>query len=193
MNKTTPSDQHHAAYTEVADIFDSSESWLAGHFERWGQSLAMHRWIVKSQPTRRVMRERISEVKDAALQLEQRLGDNTIVTFLADASQLQFLNLGALLITLTTIATHADVAMSSLINEDGKTKSGRGKALVVGAITPELYCALIVAETWNFLFGRYPDPKTRKAALVAECFWRASGGDQSTPFGNEPNGSRPLG
>jgi hypothetical protein len=152
MNKTAARELDRAAYKELADILDQSEGWLAGHFERWANGLAMHRWIVKSQPTRRVMRERITEIKDAALQLKQRLRDNRTVTFLADAGQLQFLDLNALLITLTTIATRADVAISSLVDDKGKTKSGRGKALVPGAITPELYCALIIAETWKFLF-----------------------------------------
>ena len=55
-------------------------------------------------------------------------------------------------------------------------KEGQGKALPATALHPKVFCALIISETWKFLYGKYPGSRNPKAAAAANAYWRASGG-----------------
>lgn len=76
-------------------------------------------------------------------------------------------------------------ACASLITEAGVTKPGSGRARPVAAVSPQTYCALIILETWKFIHGMEPSPRSRRAGEAAEAYWRAAGGDARS-VGEEP-------
>ena len=58
-----------------------------------------------------------------------------------------------------------------------------------GADNPKVFCALIVAEAWKFLHGKYPASKNEKAAKAALDFWSVSGGAAATGWGKKREGA----
>jgi hypothetical protein len=50
-----------------------------------------------------------------------------------------------------------------------------------GVISPQIYCAMMIAEAWKFVRGAYPSARNLEAAEAAEALWRLSvlpAGDQ---------------
>ena len=79
---------------------------------------------------------------------------------------------------------HRAARSPALSKQSGKTKSGRGKAVLPGMYNPKIFCALVIAEAWKFIHGKYPTPVNRTAANAAEAYWQASGGS-TEGWGND--------
>ena len=136
------------------------------------------------------MKRRMLEVSEAAIVLSNALSDTAIRAFLESAGAIRFATLGSLQHVLRNIGERAKVAADStaITTPTGTTKSGRGKALPPGAYTAKTFCAVIVAEAWKFLHGKYPAPRNRKAAEAAQTFWLICGGT-SGGWGDDPLGA----
>jgi hypothetical protein len=166
---------------------DRMAPWLPEHLRSWAPSLFLDRWVAEKQPTRRQMRLILQHVEDAAALLGRALGSAPVREFLEDYSNGPFPNLSQLRSDLGGLAARARRAADSeaLATKSGLTKPGRGKAAPAGAISPTTYCALLVSETWRYLHGVEPRPKTQKALAAAEALWCAAGGDPHS-CGDEP-------
>lgn len=138
------------------------------------------------------MRERLVKIGGAAELLRNELSNVAIREFFELEGAIRIDNLGGLEKTLGAIAERAEIASNSPVvsNEDGEAKAGAGRAFPSVAIKSKTYCALVIAETWKFVRGVYPRPRSEEAAAAAHALWRASGG-RAAGWGNNPlNGWR---
>lgn len=181
---------------EVATLLVASDTppWLKKYLESWAPSLAIDRGVSAIQPTRVAMKKQLEDFTKAATLVERALTDTPFMEFLQGAGRAKFEGLGGLQQALRVIAQHAEAAARGpeLTTEAGKTRSGRGKALPPGAISPKTFCAILIVEAWKFLHGNYPAPRSEGAAAAAHAYWLASGGTNSG-WGENPHGAwRPI-
>jgi hypothetical protein len=166
---------------------DSAPAWLPEQLRKWTGSIFLDRWVEVKQPARAEMRSILRNVGGSAGLLLRALGSPPVREFLEAAPNGPIQNIGRLTHDLEDLVFRANQAnrSTSLATSTGATKAGRGKAAPAGAISPPIYCALIVMETWKFLRGAEPRPRNKKAAAAAEALWRAAGGDAHS-CGEEP-------
>jgi hypothetical protein len=71
-------------FAEIARLIAGPDApqWLAAHFKRWASSLMLDRFVEKEQPTKAEMKDRLAEVRDAALLLRDALNDTPVREFL---------------------------------------------------------------------------------------------------------------
>jgi hypothetical protein len=138
------------------------------------------------QPTRKEMRKRLAKVAAATEVLIAALNHNATREFL-DAADTEA---GAEYdtIALSDLKNRAvnSLKLSSLATPRGRTRSGRGKALLPGSFSPKVFCAAIVAEAWNVVRDGYPAPSNLAAAALANLFWEVSGGPVTGGWGDHP-------
>jgi hypothetical protein len=119
-------------------------------------------------------------IKQNAELAAQELGDSALSELWSDkrrASQHGGAELGAVLKEIAWSTRAAWSSSSSLTNETGKSKSGRGRALPLKAASPRAFCAAIVLEAWAHVHGgKYPAASSPKLAAAAEKYWLACGG-----------------
>jgi hypothetical protein len=176
-------------FATVASRFVSTEApnWLPNLLRDWAPSLMMDRAVHEAQPTKAQMRKRLGEIAEAAVLLQQALQDAPTKEFLELEGHVQIENIGGLDHALRTIRERATLAAQSprISAASGTARRGRGKALPTGALSPKIFCAIIVSEIWKYLHGRYPGAKNGKAAAAAQAYWLASGGE-SAGWGSDP-------
>jgi hypothetical protein len=161
--------------------------WLPTFLESWAPSLMIDRFVHQMQPPKSKMRQRMEEISAAARVLQQMLHHVPTKEFLENEGHLRFEKAGGLENTLKVIEEGAKVASASLARAAmGTTRSGRGKALPKGAISPKAFCAVIVAEAWAHVHGDYPPRRSKRAAAAAHALWLSAGGMTSS------SGSDPL-
>jgi hypothetical protein len=146
-------------FQDVADLVAAPcpPPWLAAHLEWWASSLRAARLVDKRRPTKAMIKRRLVEIKDAALLLQQALTDTPTRKFLEIAPSGRIINVQA--DDLQELARRAEYAAASpiLSTEAGKTKLGRGKALMSGDLSAKSYCAAMISETW--LYFRHSEPR----------------------------------
>jgi hypothetical protein len=181
-----------SSFAAVAGLVATGNTprWLKEYFKEWAPSVMLGRGASQIHPTKKAMKERLRNVSNAAALLNKELGDTATGEFLERAGRVRIEYLGGLQRTLQAIAQHAEIAAASpaLSTKAGKTKSGRGKAILPGSYRPRTFCAVVIAEAWKFLRGAYPAPKNREAAKAAEHFWLLSGGS-TAGWGNDRIGA----
>lgn len=166
---------------------EDAPPWLAEHLKRWIPSIRVDRVVEKRQPGRSEMRNRLVKIWKAAALLTRALDEPSTREFLEAGPSGPIENIGAFGQSLKDLVDRADHASASraLADAAGKTRAGRGRATPPGALSAEAYCALLVAEAWRYFHGRYPTPRSRKAAQAAEAYWRATGVERKG-WGNDP-------
>jgi hypothetical protein len=170
--------------------------WLVEIFAHWAPSVALDRHVFDKQPAKRAMRKRLSDVGKAAAFLFDVLRDTPTLEFLqTDGTRIE----GKFVNNLQDLTRRADHAMASLSTTEGKTKAGRGPALVPNALQPRAFCAAIVAEVWSYFRSTEVAPKNREVAEAADIYWRicfsmlTGEGTNSKGWGNDPlNGWPPY-
>jgi len=154
-------------------------SWLTEYFVHWATPLASEWSVALLQPTKAQMKKELTSIAEAADALNEALSNPLTKAFLERAYGIaidkKFAGFHDSLLSLRRYAYLA-ARSPSLSTAAGKTRSGRGKAPVAGADNPKVFCALIVAEAWKFLHGKYPASKNENAAKAALALWLASGG-----------------
>ena len=167
---------------------EDAPPWLAGHLKRWVPSIWVDRVAEKRQPGRSEMRKLLVRIGKAAALLARALDEPSTREFLeAGPPSGPIENIGAFGRSLKDLADRADHASESraLVDQTGKTRAGRGRAMPSGALSAQAYCALLVAETWRYFRDKYPTQSSRKAAQAAQAYWRATGVERKG-WGNDP-------
>jgi hypothetical protein len=180
-------------FQDVAKLVAGTQTppWLAEHLEWWAASLSAARMVDKHRPSKVAMKKKLEEVRLAALLLEKALNDAPTRKFLEIASSGRVRT--ALAYELGGLAKRAEYVAASpiLSTAAGKTKSGRGKALMNDDLSAKSHCAAMITETWLFFRNSFPGPRNRQAARAADDYWLASGG-RSDGWGEDRlNGWRP--
>lgn len=162
------------SFAGIARLLTGSDTplWLVEHLERWAPALLLDRAVHEVQPTRKIMKQNLAKIRDAATTLAAALSDPAIGEFLELAGEIRIEKRGGLDHTLRTIAARADFALSS---PSFPSKGGRGRAFPKEAIRPKVFCAIMIAETWKHFHGHYPGSRNHKAAAAAQAFWQAAG------------------
>ena len=169
-------------YREIAELVAGSEAppWLPGCLYELAISLALDRHVHNRLSGRADMRKILCAIGDAAALIQRGLGDATVRNFLEDAplGLGAIPNLGELDRALRNLASRAGKASTSprLVDEEGNTKAGPGRATTSRSFSSKVYCALLICEVWRHFNGRYPGVRSRKAAQAAEILWHATGG-----------------
>jgi len=143
------------------------------------------------QPTKTTMKKQLTQLGKTAYLLNDILSNPTTRAFLECEFHFNIdKEFGEFRSALPLIAARAHKAARSpaLTNKSGKTKSGRGKAVLPGTSNPKVFCAVVVAEAWQFIHGKYPTPVNTTAANAAEKYWLASGGSTGG-WGNDRLGA----
>ena len=75
--------------------------WLEEYLEKWGPSVMLDRGVTTNQPTKKAMKERLTNVSNAAALLNKELSDTATREFLERAGRVRIENLGGLQRALT--------------------------------------------------------------------------------------------
>jgi hypothetical protein len=165
-------------FESIAELIAADPpAWLAEQLCRWAASVLLDQAVQKHQPSRGDMRTSLVEVKNAAKVLLRALGTPAVCEFLEPRAIGPIPTLGDLQRMLIDLDDRAERGSQSpaLVNAQGKTKAGTGRAVPEGAISPQVYCALMIAEAWKHFRGDYPGSRKVEAARAAEDFWRLTG------------------
>jgi hypothetical protein len=171
----------------AALIAPNPPDWLAEYFRQWAPTIYLSDAVELRQPTRTEMRKILAEVSEAAGLLQRALAEPSVCEFL-DAGGNEPLNAPVKLqILLGEIKLRADRAseQTNLVNEKGKSKPGRGRAQVGEVISTRVFCAILFAEAWNCVWGKFPAPRNPKAAQALELYWELCGCERDS-WGDEP-------
>jgi hypothetical protein len=153
-------------------------TWLAEPLWRWNRWLYRDRRVEEMRPTRGQMRSILREVENAALLLMEALAPSWTREFLDVSFHGPIVDGERLIRTLEDLSDRASQARDGpdLAAASGVTKPGPGKARPEG-MSPRTLCAVMIWEAWKHVHKAEPAPKNRQAALAAEAYWRAAGGE----------------
>lgn len=171
----------------AALIISDPPDWLVEHLRRWSSSIYLSDGVELRQPTRTEMRKILSEVSKAAGLLQRALAEPSVCEFL-DAGGNEPLDAPVKLqILLGEIKRRADRAseQTNLVDEEGKGKPGRGRAQVGEVISARVFCAILFAEAWNCIWGKFPATRSLRAAQALELYWDLCGCERDS-WGDEP-------
>jgi hypothetical protein len=156
----------------------NTSPWLTDYFVYWATPLASEWSVERLQLPKRKMKEQLTRVVKAADALVTALEQPVATSFLERANGIVIAEkFAGFHDSLLSIRRYAHLATtSSLLQSAGKTKRGRGRTPVPGGLSPKVFCALIVAEAWKFVRGRYPGSRNKDAANAALNFWKLSVG-----------------
>jgi hypothetical protein len=160
--------------------------WLKEHLRRWLSSVMLGYAVETFQPSRAEMRAILAEVGDAASLLVRALASTAIVEFLSLGADQPLHDPGEIQATLVGIRDRATSASqsSALVDSEGRTKAGRGRASPKTVASAQAYCTLLIVETWLYFHGAYPSPRNRQVEEAADVYWRLSG-QAREPWGND--------
>lgn len=146
-------------------------NWLIEQFRKQSASLALYRHTAKTGSAKAEVVSNLERIRDAADEICNVLSDEMTRAFLAFPSHGD--ELRNLEVDLADLSQQAETARSSpaLSTESGKTRPGPGLAMAPGVVSPFILCAMMIAEAWKFVRGKYPSARNREAAEAAEMLW----------------------
>ena len=156
----------------------SPPPWLAEFLANFTSTLWLDRAVNVKVPTRKLLKKKLDGVQDAAQTLLSALVDNDLwdlvsASDLAGAAQREQLQR-----QLGLLAAKAEQHAGALTGPTGKVKVGRGHAFSAQTFSPEVYCAVLIAECWRHVRGDYPAPRTKGAQKAADLLWVMVGGNR---------------
>jgi hypothetical protein len=167
-------------FVEVARLIagDKAPEWLPRLLHFWMGDVHRARLFEQARPTRSQMRERLSRFEAASSLITEELESPWVPEFLEVDPYDPLPNLDQIIGVLEDLAYRANRAGTSVVlaNEAGTTKAGSGRARPATSVSAQTYCAMIILETWKFIHGVEPLPKSGKAEEAAEAYWRTAGG-----------------
>jgi hypothetical protein len=169
------------AFESIAHLITPNPPvWLIEHLRRWLPLFTCAE--EKLRPSRAEMRARLAEIQEAASLLTKALGNMWVVGFLDHSADQPLPAPGNLRVLLMDLSNRAAKASRSaaLINSEGRTKAGRGRAFPQPAISGQAYCALLIAETWSHFRDHYPPLRNKQAAEAADDYWGLAGGEKQS-------------
>jgi hypothetical protein len=139
------------------------------------------------------MRTILAEVKSSTELLLRALGTSAVREFLEPPVVGPIPTLGHWQRMLLDICDRTKRASQSpaLVNAEGQTKAGKGRAVPEGTILPQVYCALVIAEAWKHFRSEYPASRNAEAARAAEEYWRLTGCERQSWSDKPLNAWRP--
>jgi hypothetical protein len=156
---------------------DPAPAWLVSMFEWVVQDVTADIIHESRRPTRRQLRDRLTEARDAA----QLLSDFCRSSI--GRGYLDSLNFGPSASGsqshLLLLSEQMSAAIRMLQDANGKTSRGANRAHPPATFTPKVLVAARVSETWRYFHGDDPGTRNHLAASAAETLWVASGGQQS--------------
>jgi hypothetical protein len=168
------------SFAEVARLIAPKDtpSWLPDLLAAYGREIAQDRDILEALPSKAAMRNRLLDSKEAAERIISLLNDQMTIFFMYTESGIRLQNAVQFESQLKQFVKATELAAASpmVAAAGGKTKRGRGKAMVRTAPLPKSFCALVIAETWRFARRRRPAPRNQEAASAAQAYWLACGG-----------------
>jgi hypothetical protein len=136
--------------------------------------LKVDRFVHEMQPTKAEMKNRLAEVRNAALLLRDALNDTPIREFLeiAPLGPIEFRGVFDQMVQ--ELAGRAERAMAStlLSTETGKTKAGRTRAAPPDASSAKLFCSALIEAS----------PGRGRASRIGAWFWPANNHAQNSPI-----------
>jgi hypothetical protein len=179
MNKIKLEPSKTPPFAQIADLIAGphTPAWLSDHLRRWADSVSLDRAVEKFQPSKAEMRELLLGIVGAAEYLQRAVAHPAVREFLESPPAGPIENIVLFDRNLRDLADRAESASKkpSLTNEAGKTKAGRGRAMPPEAASPQIYCAMLISETWKHFHRRYPGVHNRKAAEAAHIYWLTCG------------------
>jgi len=177
------------AFVDLARLIvpENTPDWLPAFLEWWSAGFRHDQLVDKYRPSKAETREKLLDLKNKLDEIYRMLNNPAFRTPLEDAkpsSRIRITNRD-----LKDLAERAEIASSSPLftGKNGKTKAGRGLPKVPDLFEAKVLCAARVVELWLHFYKFEPGLGNRKAAEVAEAYWRISGG-RSTSFGDPLNG-----
>lgn len=166
-------------------IGDDPPAWLIEHLHRWVSTISVDRMTHVQQPSRAAMHERLERIGTAAQLLARELAELSVREFLQPHPE--YLNHGPLVSSqvLQDVAARATGAASSLSDDKGGTKSGRGRASPPGDFSSKTFCAAVIDESFTHFRGKTMAPSNRQLAAAAHEYWLACGGSVQG-WGDDP-------
>jgi hypothetical protein len=179
MNKVKFEPSETPLFAQIADLIAGphTPAWLSDHLRRWADSVSLDRAVEKFQPSKAEMRELLIRVVGAAEFLQRAVAHPVVREFLESPPAGPIENIVLFDRNLKDLADRAESASKepTLTNEAGKTKAGRGRAMPPEAASPQIFCAMLISETWKHFHRRYPGVHNRKAAKAANIYWLTCG------------------
>ena len=172
-------------------IISPPPPWLPAFLEWSAQDLRADRLLENSRQTKAQTKKRLASLHNAAHLILHELDSYPFRDFL----EIEPLGLIGdsynFKLALSDIADRAERAAASplLTKKNGKTPSGRVKALAPDHASARVLCAARIAELWLHFHGAEPGPKSPRAQRAAQAYWLASGAIFESS-GNPLNGWR---
>jgi hypothetical protein len=177
------------AFRPVADLIIANPPiWLAEFLQSWSPTIYLGRAVELRQPTRAQMGKILSRVKESAALIRRATNEPSIREFLDAAGKAPLdaaFKFDRVLGELQSRAAQASKS-PSLVNNENRTKAGRGRAMPDGTITAQVYCALLVAEIWKKFQKKYPAPRNKEATKATDLYWELSLGKRES-WGDDPS------
>jgi hypothetical protein len=166
---------------------EHTPNWLPPFLEWWTAGLRHDRLVDKYRPTKAETRDRLKAISDAANLIHKAINNPALRTPLETAKSISKIEITNY--DLKDLAERAEIARLSPLfaGKDGKTKRGRGLPKMPDLFEAKVLCAARIVEMWLHFYKVEPGLGNRKAAEVAEAYWRISGGS-SISFGDPLNG-----
>jgi hypothetical protein len=175
----TTTAQRTSAFEKVARLIagDPAPAWLVSMFEWLAQGVTADIIHENRRPTRRQLRKKLTEARDAA-QLLSEFCRSSIGRGYLDSLKFGPSASGSRSY-LILLSEQMSAAIRLLQDASGQTSRGANRAHPPGTFTPKVLVAARVSETWRYFHGKDPGTRNHLAASAAETLWVASGGQKS--------------
>jgi hypothetical protein len=149
---------------------------LVAHYEIWAVTLAAQRIISGQALKRSEARAVFDNVARAAARLAAPLSLCQITDLLGDPALGAFPEIDEFYLLLRTLVIRAIAASRApaLVNEDGSTRSGRGRVNHPDAIKPKTMAPRMILHGFEIVRGRLPGSRNVQVLEAADTLWRLS-------------------
>ena len=168
-------------------IIAEPPNWLGEHLLTWAHDVAVCLSMEALQQKRAELTENLRKFREAAAFMRHGLDELSICQFLSAGADAPLDAPYKFQIVLNELENRAANAGNSpnLVNEKGRVKAGTGRAMPDGAISGQAYCALVIAEAWKKIHGKYPAPRNTNAIEATNLYWHLIGGKRPPSWGDD--------
>jgi len=183
-----PPDHPVRKFRPVAKLITAEPpNWLGEHLLTWAHEAAVCLSMEPFQQKRAELTQNLRKFREAAAFMRHGLDELSICQFLSAGAVAPLDDPCKFQIVLSELENRAADAVNSsnLVDDKGKVKAGTGRAMPDGAISGQVYCALVIAEAWKKIHGKYPAPRNTNAIEATNLYWHLIGGKRRQSWGND--------
>jgi hypothetical protein len=163
---------------------EDTPNWLPAFLEWWSAGFQHDLLVDEYRPTKAKSRKRLQDLKvmlDEAYKMLNHPAFRKPLELAKSSSRISIKNYD-----LRDLAERAEIAAASPLftGKSGKTKAGRGLPKIPDLFEAKVLFAARVFELWLHFYKREPGLGNRKAAKIAETFWRRFG--RKSPTQGDP-------